>query len=200
MQAQALDRAVGRGGRFDPASVGKIKTREPLAVPIEDVRKVVVQRWELLRQENETDGHHDLSGPPVHRFEFHGSPAERQVPLPTGEVLSPRILALKGRQDQLTAAREEAEGQLEQRFHTNTERSSLLYCPGVDWDAETSRRKIEVAQLRRSSAAPACHRVSIEFDANRCSLAYLYSYPYHIYSSADCHANRKPSAGSHVYD
>ena len=31
------------------------------------------------------------------------------------EVLSPRILALKSRQDQLTAAREEAEGQLEQR-------------------------------------------------------------------------------------
>ena len=31
------------------------------------------------------------------------------------EVLSPRILSLKARQDQLTAAREEAEGQLEQR-------------------------------------------------------------------------------------
>ena len=36
----------------------------------------------------------------------------QQLPL---EVLSPRILALKSRQDQLTAAREEAEGQLEQR-------------------------------------------------------------------------------------
>ena len=36
----------------------------------------------------------------------------KQLPL---EVLSPRILALKSRQDQLTAAREEAEGQLEQR-------------------------------------------------------------------------------------
>ena len=36
----------------------------------------------------------------------------RQLPL---EVLSLRILALKSRQDQLTAAREEAEGQLEQR-------------------------------------------------------------------------------------
>ena len=36
----------------------------------------------------------------------------KQLPM---EVLSPRILALKGRQDQLTAAREEAEGQLEQR-------------------------------------------------------------------------------------
>ena len=31
------------------------------------------------------------------------------------EVLSPRILSLKSRQDQLTAAREEAESQLEQR-------------------------------------------------------------------------------------
>ena len=31
------------------------------------------------------------------------------------EVLSPRILSLKSRQDQLTAAREEAQGQLEQR-------------------------------------------------------------------------------------
>ena len=36
----------------------------------------------------------------------------KQLPM---DVLSPRILALKGRQDQLTAAREEAEGQLEQR-------------------------------------------------------------------------------------
>ena len=36
----------------------------------------------------------------------------KQLPL---EVLSPRILALKSRQDQLTAAREEAEDQLEQR-------------------------------------------------------------------------------------
>ena len=36
----------------------------------------------------------------------------KQLPL---EVLSPRILSLKARQDQLTAAREEAEGQLEQR-------------------------------------------------------------------------------------
>ena len=36
----------------------------------------------------------------------------KQLPL---EVLSPRILSLKSRQDQLTAAREEAEGQLEQR-------------------------------------------------------------------------------------
>ena len=36
----------------------------------------------------------------------------KQLPL---EVLSPRILALKSRQDQLTAAREEAESQLEQR-------------------------------------------------------------------------------------
>ena len=36
----------------------------------------------------------------------------KQLPL---EVLSPRILALKSRQDQLTAAREEAEGQLERR-------------------------------------------------------------------------------------
>ena len=35
-------------------------------------------------------------------------------PLPI-EALSPRILSLKSRQDQLTAAREEAEGQLEQR-------------------------------------------------------------------------------------
>ena len=31
------------------------------------------------------------------------------------EALSPRILSLKSRQDQLTAAREEAESQLEQR-------------------------------------------------------------------------------------
>ena len=36
----------------------------------------------------------------------------KQLPL---EVLSPRILSLKSRQDQLTAAREEAEAQLEQR-------------------------------------------------------------------------------------
>ena len=36
----------------------------------------------------------------------------KQLPI---EVLSPRILSLKSRQDQLTAAREEAEGQLEQR-------------------------------------------------------------------------------------
>ena len=36
----------------------------------------------------------------------------QQLPI---EVLSPRILSLKGRQDQLTAAREEAEFQLEQR-------------------------------------------------------------------------------------
>ena len=36
----------------------------------------------------------------------------KQLPI---EALSPRILALKARQDQLTAAREEAEGQLEQR-------------------------------------------------------------------------------------
>ena len=36
----------------------------------------------------------------------------KQLPI---EVLSPRILSLKARQDQLTAAREEAEGQLEQR-------------------------------------------------------------------------------------
>ncbi len=36
----------------------------------------------------------------------------KQLPI---EALSPRILSLKSRQDQLTAAREEAEGQLEQR-------------------------------------------------------------------------------------
>ena len=36
----------------------------------------------------------------------------KQLPI---EVPSPRILSLKARQDQLTAAREEAEGQLEQR-------------------------------------------------------------------------------------
>ena len=36
----------------------------------------------------------------------------RQLPI---EALSPRILSLKARQDQLTAAREEAEGQLEQQ-------------------------------------------------------------------------------------
>ena len=36
----------------------------------------------------------------------------KQLPI---EALSPRILSLKARQDQLTAAREEAEGQLEQR-------------------------------------------------------------------------------------
>ena len=36
----------------------------------------------------------------------------KQLPI---EVLSPRILSLKSRQDQLVAAREEAEGQLEQR-------------------------------------------------------------------------------------
>ena len=36
----------------------------------------------------------------------------KQLPI---EALSPRILSLKGRQDQLVAAREEAEGQLEQR-------------------------------------------------------------------------------------
>ena len=36
----------------------------------------------------------------------------KQLPI---EVLSPRILSLKARQDQLTAAREEAKGQLEQR-------------------------------------------------------------------------------------
>ncbi len=36
----------------------------------------------------------------------------KQLPI---EVLSPRILSLKSRQDQLTAAREEAQGQLEQR-------------------------------------------------------------------------------------
>ena len=36
----------------------------------------------------------------------------KQLPI---EVLSPRILSLKARQDQLTAAREESEGQLEQR-------------------------------------------------------------------------------------
>ncbi len=36
----------------------------------------------------------------------------RQLPI---DALSPRILSLKARQDQLTAAREEAEGQLEQR-------------------------------------------------------------------------------------
>ena len=36
----------------------------------------------------------------------------KQLPI---EVLSPRILSLKSRQDQLTAARDEAEGQLEQR-------------------------------------------------------------------------------------
>ena len=36
----------------------------------------------------------------------------QQLPI---EVLSPRILSLKGRQDQLVAAREEAEFQLEQR-------------------------------------------------------------------------------------
>ena len=36
----------------------------------------------------------------------------KQLPI---EVLSPRILSLKARQDQLTAAREKAEGQLEQR-------------------------------------------------------------------------------------
>ncbi len=36
----------------------------------------------------------------------------RQLPI---EALSPRILSLKARQDQLTAAREEAEGQLEKR-------------------------------------------------------------------------------------
>ena len=36
----------------------------------------------------------------------------KQLPI---EALSPRILSLKGLQDQLTAAREEAEGQLEQR-------------------------------------------------------------------------------------
>ena len=36
----------------------------------------------------------------------------KQLPI---EVLSPRILSLKSRQDQLTVARDEAEAQLEQR-------------------------------------------------------------------------------------
>ncbi|MDE2837955.1 MAG: hypothetical protein OXL97_10690 [Chloroflexota bacterium] len=40
------------------------------------------------------------------------APETKQSPM---EVLSPRIPALRGRQDQLAAAREEAEGQLEQR-------------------------------------------------------------------------------------
>ena len=65
----------------------------------------------------------NVSGLPAHVVHF--SPAAysrlenlyqaletKQLPI---EALSPRILALKARQDQLTAAREEAEGQLEQR-------------------------------------------------------------------------------------
>ena len=40
------------------------------------------------------------------------APETKQLPI---EVFSPRILSLKGRQDQLTAARDEAEAQLEQR-------------------------------------------------------------------------------------
>ncbi len=71
----------------------------------------------------------------------------RQLPI---EVLSPRILALKSRQDQLTAAREDTEAQLERRradLRPPRRKSS-----GMWPTSESSSRRDHSRSGRRSSA------------------------------------------------